>query len=87
MTPRSHFRDMDSICTMGLSCFVQQDPTAIVIDHSRYAISENEGDHRMIASDNLIKSDVMVLGSSKIDARISFGFSSFSCSVPYLFLL
>ncbi|PKI47540.1 hypothetical protein CRG98_032130 [Punica granatum] len=43
----------------------------MVIDHINYAVSENEGDHTVIASDNLIKSDV-ILGSSKIEAPVLF---------------
>ncbi|KAF5751121.1 Dolichyl-diphosphooligosaccharide--protein glycosyltransferase 48 kDa subunit [Tripterygium wilfordii] len=34
-----------------------EDPAAIVIDHISYAVSENEGDHSLIASDDFIKSD------------------------------
>lgn len=45
-----------------------KDPAAVVIDHTSYAVSETEGDHTLIASDDLIKSDVIV-GSQKIEAR------------------
>lgn len=38
-----------------------------MIDHTGYAVSETEGDHTLIASDDLIKSDVIV-GSRKIEA-------------------
>lgn len=38
----------------------------MVIDHTSYAVSETDGDHTLIASDDFIKSDVM-LGSNKID--------------------
>ena len=44
-----------------------QDPAALVIDHSSYAVSNTEGDHTLIASDEYIKSDV-ILGSKKIEA-------------------
>ncbi|XP_038711687.1 dolichyl-diphosphooligosaccharide--protein glycosyltransferase 48 kDa subunit-like isoform X2 [Tripterygium wilfordii] len=48
-----------------------EDPAAIVIDHISYAVSENEGDHSLIASDDFIKSDV-ILGSKKIEAPVLF---------------
>lgn len=38
----------------------------MVIDHTSYAVSETDGDHTLIASDDFMKSDVM-LGSNKID--------------------
>ncbi|XP_022148606.1 dolichyl-diphosphooligosaccharide--protein glycosyltransferase 48 kDa subunit isoform X1 [Momordica charantia] len=48
-----------------------EDPAAVVIDHTSYAVSETEGDHTLIASDNLIKSNVIV-GSQKIEAPVLF---------------
>lgn len=39
----------------------------MVIDHTSYAVSDTEGDHTLIASDDFIKSDV-ILGSKKIEA-------------------
>ena len=39
----------------------------MVVDHSAYAVSATEGDHTLIASDDFIKSDV-ILGSKKIEA-------------------
>ncbi|KAK4803953.1 hypothetical protein SAY86_003770 [Trapa natans] len=48
-----------------------EDPVAMVIDHVNYANPENEGDHTMIASDNFIKSDI-ILGSAKIEAPVLF---------------
>ncbi|XP_039058606.1 dolichyl-diphosphooligosaccharide--protein glycosyltransferase 48 kDa subunit-like [Hibiscus syriacus] len=47
------------------------DPSAMVIDHTGYAVSETEGDHTLIASDDFIKSDV-ILGSKKITAPVLF---------------
>ncbi|OAY83436.1 Dolichyl-diphosphooligosaccharide--protein glycosyltransferase 48 kDa subunit [Ananas comosus] len=47
------------------------DPEAVVIDHTSYAVSETEGDHTLIASDDLIHSDV-ILGDEKIEAPILF---------------
>lgn len=38
----------------------------MVIDHTSYAVSETEGDHTLIASDDFIKSNVL-LGSEKIE--------------------
>lgn len=37
----------------------------MVIDHTNHALSETEGDHTLIASDEFINSDV-ILGSKKI---------------------
>ncbi|KAG6605106.1 Dolichyl-diphosphooligosaccharide--protein glycosyltransferase 48 kDa subunit, partial [Cucurbita argyrosperma subsp. sororia] len=48
-----------------------EDSAAVVIDHTSYAVSETEGDHTLIASDDLIKSDVIV-GSKKIEAPVLF---------------
>ena len=39
----------------------------MVIDHTSYAVSETEGDHTLIASDDFIKADV-ILGGKKIEA-------------------
>lgn len=44
-----------------------KDPASVVIDHTSYAVLETEGDHTLIASDDFIKSDVIV-GSQKIEA-------------------
>ncbi|KAH7520075.1 hypothetical protein FEM48_Zijuj08G0105300 [Ziziphus jujuba var. spinosa] len=48
-----------------------EDPSAVVIDHTSYAVSETEGDHTLIASDDFIQSDV-ILGQTKIEAPILF---------------
>ena len=42
----------------------------MVIDHTSYAVSETEGDHTLIASDDFIKSDV-ILESKKIEVSIN----------------
>lgn len=39
----------------------------MVIDHISYAVSNTDGDHTLIASDDFIKSEV-ILGSNKIEA-------------------
>lgn len=44
-----------------------QDASAMVIDHTSYAVSSTNGDHTLIASDDFINSDV-ILGSKKIEA-------------------
>jgi len=38
----------------------------MVIDHINYAVTDVEGDHTLIAGDDLIQSDV-ILGSKKIE--------------------
>ncbi|XP_015574562.2 dolichyl-diphosphooligosaccharide--protein glycosyltransferase 48 kDa subunit-like [Ricinus communis] len=48
-----------------------EDPLAMVIDHTSYAVLETEGDHTLIASDDFIDSDV-ILGSNKIEAPVLF---------------
>jgi oligosaccharyltransferase complex subunit beta len=45
-------------------CF--QDPEAMVIDHTNYAVTDVDGGHTLIAGDDLIQSDV-ILGSKKIE--------------------
>ncbi|XVE66681.1 hypothetical protein DITRI_Ditri08aG0097900 [Diplodiscus trichospermus] len=63
----------DLIREVATECGVDfdEDPLAMVIDHTSYAVSETEGDHTLIASDDFIKSDV-ILGSTKIDAPVLF---------------
>ena len=40
----------------------------MVIDHINYAVTDVEGDHTLIAGDDLIQSDV-ILASKKIEVR------------------
>ncbi|XVE49386.1 hypothetical protein DITRI_Ditri01bG0079500 [Diplodiscus trichospermus] len=63
----------DFIREVATECGVDfdEDPLAMVIDHTSYAVSETEGDHTLIASDDFIKSDV-ILGSKKIEAPLLF---------------
>ncbi|XVF44931.1 hypothetical protein PTKIN_Ptkin02bG0162600 [Pterospermum kingtungense] len=63
----------DLIREVATECGVDfdEDPLAMVIDHINYAVSETEGDHTLIASDDFIKSDV-ILGSKKIEAPVLF---------------
>lgn len=46
----------------------------MVVDHTSYAVSDTEGDHTLIASDDFIQSEVL-LGSNKIEV-----ISSIQCS-------
>ncbi|CAI9110714.1 OLC1v1010783C1 [Oldenlandia corymbosa var. corymbosa] len=48
-----------------------EDPSAMVVDHTSYAVSGTDGDHTLIAADNLIKSEVL-LGKEKIVAPVLF---------------
>lgn len=43
----------------------------MVIDHTSYSVSNTEGDHTLIASDDFIQSDV-ILGSQKIEASSNY---------------
>ncbi|KAK8624828.1 hypothetical protein V6N13_089714 [Hibiscus sabdariffa] len=63
----------DLIREVATECGVDfdEDPSAMVIDHTGYSVSETEGDHTLIASDDFIKSDV-ILGSNKITAPVLF---------------
>ncbi len=47
-------------------CVMVQDPLAMVIDHNDHVVSETQGDHTLIASDDFIQSDV-ILGNTKIE--------------------
>ncbi|KAL4180493.1 hypothetical protein AMTRI_Chr13g125540 [Amborella trichopoda] len=48
-----------------------EDPAAVVIDHSGYAVSATDGDHTLIAGDDFLQSDV-ILGSKKTEAPVLF---------------
>ncbi|XP_050366703.1 dolichyl-diphosphooligosaccharide--protein glycosyltransferase 48 kDa subunit [Argentina anserina] len=63
----------DLIRQISVECGVDfdEDPSAMVIDHTSYAVSDSEGDHTLIASGDFIKSDV-ILGSKKIEAPVLF---------------
>ncbi|XP_031267046.1 dolichyl-diphosphooligosaccharide--protein glycosyltransferase 48 kDa subunit isoform X2 [Pistacia vera] len=63
----------DLIREIATECGVDfdEDATAMVIDHTSYAVSNTDGDHTLIASDDFIKSDV-ILGSKKIEAPVLF---------------
>ncbi|MBA0601653.1 hypothetical protein Gorai_004825, partial [Gossypium raimondii] len=62
----------DLIREVGTECGVDfdEDPSAMVIDHIGYAVSGTEGDHTLIASDDFIKSDV-ILGGKRIEVSIN----------------
>lgn len=63
----------DLIREVATECGVEfdEDPAAMVIDHTNYAVSNFDGDHTLIDSDDFIKSDV-ILGSKKIEAPVLF---------------
>ncbi|XP_044509829.1 dolichyl-diphosphooligosaccharide--protein glycosyltransferase 48 kDa subunit-like isoform X1 [Mangifera indica] len=63
----------DLIREIATECGVDfdEDATAMVIDHISYAVSNTDGDHTLIASDDFIKSEV-ILGSNKIEAPVLF---------------
>ncbi|CAN6448027.1 unnamed protein product [Victoria cruziana] len=48
-----------------------EDPSAVVIDHTGYAVAETQGDHTLIASDDFIQSKV-ILGDKGIEAPVLF---------------
>lgn len=63
----------DLIRNVAAECGVDfdEDTSAVVIDHTSFAVSETEGDHTLIASNDFIQSDV-ILGSKKIEAPVLF---------------
>uniref|UniRef100_A0A5B7BEA9 Dolichyl-diphosphooligosaccharide--protein glycosyltransferase 48 kDa subunit n=1 Tax=Davidia involucrata TaxID=16924 RepID=A0A5B7BEA9_DAVIN len=63
----------DLIRAISTECGVDfdEDPAAMVIDHTSYAVSDTEGDRTLIASDDFIQSDV-ILGNRKIEAPVLF---------------
>ncbi|CAI9753002.1 unnamed protein product [Fraxinus pennsylvanica] len=63
----------DLIRSVAAECGVDfdEDPSAMVIDHTGYAVSQIEGDHTLIAADDFVPSDV-ILGSTKIEAPVLF---------------
>lgn len=63
----------DLIREIAIECGVDfdEDTSAVVIDHTNYAVSEKEGDHALIASDDFILSNA-ILGSQMIKAPVLF---------------
>ncbi|KAI9123605.1 hypothetical protein K1719_004905 [Acacia pycnantha] len=63
----------DLIREIATECGVDfdEDPAALVVDHTGYAVAATEGDHTLIAADDFIKSNV-ILGSKKIEAPVLF---------------
>ncbi|XP_042000537.1 dolichyl-diphosphooligosaccharide--protein glycosyltransferase 48 kDa subunit-like [Salvia splendens] len=63
----------DLIREIAVECGVDfdEDPAAMVIDHTNHAVSETEGHHTLIASDDFINSEV-ILGSRKIEDPVLF---------------
>ncbi|GAB4853927.1 Dolichyl-diphosphooligosaccharide--protein glycosyltransferase 48 kDa subunit [Ancistrocladus abbreviatus] len=60
----------DLIREIATDCGVDfdDDSAAVVIDHTSYAVSNTDGDHTLIASDDFIQSDA-ILGSKKIELQ------------------
>ncbi|KAL5715155.1 Dolichyl-diphosphooligosaccharide--protein glycosyltransferase 48 kDa subunit [Ranunculus cassubicifolius] len=63
----------DLIRDIATECGVDfdEDSSAVVIDHSSYAVSDVDGEHTLIASDDFIHSNV-ILGSQMINAPVLF---------------
>ncbi|XP_041015786.1 dolichyl-diphosphooligosaccharide--protein glycosyltransferase 48 kDa subunit [Juglans microcarpa x Juglans regia] len=63
----------DLIREISTECGVDfdEDLAALVTDHTKYAVSETDGDHTLLAGDDFIKSNV-ILGSKKIEAPVLF---------------
>lgn len=63
----------DLIRSIAKQCGVNfdEDSSALVIDHTNYAVLETQGDHTLIASDGFIQSDV-ILGKKKLEAPVLF---------------
>ncbi|XP_065875198.1 dolichyl-diphosphooligosaccharide--protein glycosyltransferase 48 kDa subunit [Euphorbia lathyris] len=63
----------DFIKSIATECGVDfdEDPSAVVIDHKNYAVSQTEADHTLIASSGFIESDI-ILGKAKIEAPVLF---------------
>ncbi|CAA2975503.1 dolichyl-diphosphooligosaccharide--protein glycosyltransferase 48 kDa subunit-like [Olea europaea var. sylvestris] len=63
----------DLIRSVAAECGVDfdEDPSAMVIDHIGYAVSQIEGDHTLIAADDFVQSDI-ILGNAKIEAPVLF---------------
>ncbi|PIA55632.1 hypothetical protein AQUCO_00700148v1 [Aquilegia coerulea] len=63
----------DLIRDIATECGVDfdEDSSAMVIDHTSYAVSGSEGDHILISSDDFINSNV-ILGNKMIEAPVLF---------------
>ncbi|TVU40058.1 hypothetical protein EJB05_13506, partial [Eragrostis curvula] len=58
------FNEISNFC-WAIPC----DPEAMFIDHINYAVTDVDGDHTLIAGDDLIQSDV-ILGYKKIERTL-----------------
>ncbi|GMH27846.1 hypothetical protein Nepgr_029689 [Nepenthes gracilis] len=47
------------------------DPAALVVDHNSYAVSNSEGEHILMATDDFVQPDA-ILGNKKIEAPVLF---------------
>ncbi|CAM8925129.1 unnamed protein product [Rhodiola kirilowii] len=63
----------DLIREIATECGVDfdEDASAMIIDHTSYAVSDTEGDHTLIAADDLLESEV-ILGKEKVTAPVLF---------------
>uniref|UniRef100_A0A7N0T4N4 Dolichyl-diphosphooligosaccharide--protein glycosyltransferase 48 kDa subunit n=1 Tax=Kalanchoe fedtschenkoi TaxID=63787 RepID=A0A7N0T4N4_KALFE len=63
----------DLIREIATECGVDfdEDASALVIDHTSYAVSDAEGDHTLIAADGFIESQV-ILGKEKVKSPVLF---------------
>ncbi|CAI9758385.1 unnamed protein product [Fraxinus pennsylvanica] len=63
----------DLIRSIAAECGVDfdEDASAMVIDHTGYAVSQLEGDHTLVAADDFVQSDI-ILGNTKIEAPVLF---------------
>ncbi|XP_057814963.2 dolichyl-diphosphooligosaccharide--protein glycosyltransferase 48 kDa subunit [Cryptomeria japonica] len=63
----------DLIRDIAAECGVDfdEDPAALVVDHTSYAISKTDTDHTLIVSDDVIDSNV-ILGDKKLEAPVLF---------------
>ncbi|XP_010547491.1 PREDICTED: dolichyl-diphosphooligosaccharide--protein glycosyltransferase 48 kDa subunit [Tarenaya hassleriana] len=63
----------DLIRSIATECGVDfdEDASAMVVDHSSYAVSDIDGYHTLIAADDFVKSDA-ILGKTKIEAPVLF---------------
>ncbi|WCJ30974.1 Dolichyl-diphosphooligosaccharide--protein glycosyltransferase 48 kDa subunit [Euphorbia peplus] len=63
----------DFIKSIATECGVDfdEDPSAMVIDHTNFAVSHAEADHTLIASSDFVESEI-ILGSAKIEAPVLF---------------
>ncbi|XP_068660321.1 dolichyl-diphosphooligosaccharide--protein glycosyltransferase 48 kDa subunit-like isoform X2 [Aristolochia californica] len=75
-------RDIATECGVDFD----EDPDAVVIDHTSYAVSEVDGSHTLIAGDEFIQSNV-ILGEKTIEAPVLFRGIGHSVNAAYSLVL